>query len=251
MSSEVFLKLIPAFISFCLAASAGYIVNDIKDKHVDKNHEKKQKRPIASGAISVPVAVAITLFLLAASIATSSFISKTFCLYLVSYITITLSYSFFLKNLVVIDLFAISFGFVVRVLAGGIASGVAVSGWLFMSVFLVALFLSVGKRLGELISLGENAINHRKSLAAYNLSFLEGALWFAASTSLVTYALYTIEHNYILLYTVPMAAFGLLRYIYIAKKGHGDPTEALLKDRQILITGVMWAATIGYVIYGR
>jgi decaprenyl-phosphate phosphoribosyltransferase len=111
------------------------------------------------------------------------------------------------------------------------------------------LLLSSGKRLGELIILNDDAASHRKNLSQYTTSFLEGILWFSASATLVTYALYSLEHKGGLFYTVPLTVFGLLRYIYIVKQGKGDPTEALLKDGQLMIVGIVWAMMIGMMIY--
>ena len=99
------------------------------------------------------------------------------------------------------------------------------------------------------VLLGDEAHKHRKSLTHYSHSFLEGILWFSASAALVTYALYTLEHENGIFYTVPLAAFGLIRYIYIVKEGKGDPTEALLKDKQILTVGIVWIAVIGFMVY--
>ena len=148
-----------------------------------------------------------------------------------------------------VDIFFISFGFLIRVLAGGEAFRVPVTNWLFLTVFMISLLLAAGKRLGELVLLGDEAHKHRKSLTHYSHSFLEGILWFSASAALVTYALYTLEHENGIFYTVPLAAFSLLRYIYIVKVGKGDPTEALLRDKQILTVGIAWIAVIGFMIY--
>ena len=137
-----------------------------------------------------------------------------------------------------------------RVLAGGEIFDVKVSSWLFLTVFLVSLFLASGKRMAELLEMGDKAVNHRKSLSSYSPSFIEGILWFAASAALVTYSLYTIEQTGGLFYTVPLVAFGLLRYIYIVQTGKGDPTDVLLSDRQIMATGIIWATAIGIIIYG-
>lgn len=246
---NILANVLPALLSFSLVASCSYIVNDIKDLKADRNHSTKKSRAIAQGDISVPVAVflAIALYIVAMFIASS--VSRQFELLLIGYIVISFLYTFFLKHLVIVDIFVISFGFLIRVLAGGEAFDIAVSNWLFLTVFVVSLLLAAGKRLGELVSLGDDAHKHRKSLTHYTHSFLEGILWFSASSALVTYALYTLEHKNGLLYTIPVAAFGLLRYIYIVKDGKGDPTEALLKDKQILGTGVLWMAMIAVVIY--
>lgn len=249
-SPDTILNVAPALFSFCAAASTGYIINDIRDIEVDKNHEMKRMRGLASGEVSVISAYFFALTLFVVALALSFYISPVFCMYLILYLVISLSYTFYLKNIVIVDIFTISFGFLVRVLAGGEAFSVSVSKWLFMAVFLVALFLATGKRMGELVLLEEVAKDHRKCLADYSIAFLEGLLWFSASAALVTYALYTLEHGTVLFYTVPLAAFGLLRYIYIARKGKGDPTEALLKDPQIMGVGILWAVIIAVVVYG-
>ena len=240
---------IPALIAFCLAASGSYIVNDIKDVEVDRNHAAKKSRAIANGDISVLTAICIAVALFVLAIVISSQVSSSFWLYTMAYLLISLSYTFLFKDIVILDIFVISAGFLVRVLAGGEAFSVAVSNWLFMTVFMVSLFLATGKRMGELIHLGAVAHNHRKSLASYSPSFLDGILWFSASSALVMYSLYTIEQSSGLFYTVPLAAFGLLRYIYIAKKGKGDPTEALIGDRQVMVVGIVWFLVICIVTY--
>ena len=250
ISGEVALKIIPVFFSFCAAASASYIINDVRDVEKDKKHTIKRRRAIASGDVSVGAALSLALILLIIAFFVSFLFSPKFGIYLSAYLIISLSYTFFLKDIVIIDIFFISFGFLIRVLAGGEAFGTEVSSWLFMTVFLVSLFLATGKRMGELVLMGADAGDHRRSLADYSISFLEGALWFSASAALVTYALYTLEQRSGLFYTVPLAAFGLLRYIYIVKEGRGDPTDALLKDGQILGVGIIWAIIIGMIVYG-
>jgi len=243
--------IVPSLLSFSLAASCCYIINDIMDRETDKNHHSKKNRPIARGDISVPLAVvlALSLYLMAMLIASS--VSRRFEGFLIIYLLVSFSYTFFFKNVVIIDIFFIAFGFLIRVLAGGEAFHVIITSWLFLTVFLVALLLGSGKRLGEMVCLGDDACKHRKILNQYSHSFLEGLLWFSAAAALVTYALYTLERKNALFYTVPLAAFGLVRYIYIVKQGKGDPTEALLFDKQILSVGILWALMIGFIIYSN
>lgn len=236
---------------FSLAASSSYIINDIKDIDVDKRHKIKKLRPIASGSISVATSSLIALFLLGFSLAGSFFVSSFLWIYLLAYLLISFSYTLFFKDIAIADIFFISAGFVVRVLAGGEAFNVTISDWLFLTVFLVSLLLASGKRLGEFIQMGGRAADHRRSLAAYSQSFIEGSLWFSASAALVTYSLYTIEQKNGLFYTVPLVAFGLLRYIYLVRNGNGDPTDVLLSDRQIMAVGLIWVLFISVVVYGR
>lgn len=243
--------ILPSLFSFSLAASCSYIINDVMDREADKKHHSKKNRAIARGDLSVPLAVvlSVVLYLIAMLIAAS--VSRRFEGALVIYLLVSIAYTFFFKNMVIVDIFFIAFGFLIRVLAGGEAFHVAVTSWLFLTVFLVAVLLAAGKRLGELVCLGDDACKHRKILSLYSPSFLEGLLWFAAAAALVTYALYTLERQNGLFYTVPLAAFGLIRYIYIVKQGQGDPTEALLFDKQILSVGIIWALLIGLIIYAK
>jgi len=242
--------VVPAVLVFSAAASSSYIINDIQDASVDKNHSKKKNRPIACGEISKVQAMSISIALFSISIISSFYISGVLWMYILAYLLISLSYTFFFKNVVILDIFFISAGFMIRVLAGGAIFNIEVSHWLFLTVFLVSLFLASGKRLAELLEMGTKAAAHRKSLSNYNPSFIEGVLWFAASAALVTYSLYTIEEKSALFYTVPLTAFGLLRYIYIVKTGVGDPTDILLSDGQIMTTGIVWAIAIGIIKYG-
>jgi len=237
------------FLAFCAAASGGYIINDIKDIDADRNHKEKQFRSIAHGDISLAAAVFFALLLVLVAFISAVFVSHWFFFYLTVYFLNSVAYSFFLKHFVILDIFIISFGFLIRVLAGGEAFCVHVSDWLFMTVFLVSLFLAAGKRMGELVSMEGDAYRHRQSLARYTPAFLEGTLWFSAAAALVTYGLYTIEVEGGLFYTVPLAAFGLLRYIYIAMEGRGDPTEALLGDGSIMAVGIIWGLMIGFIVY--
>lgn len=241
--------ILPSLLSFSLAASCSYIVNDIMDREADKNHQSKKERAIARGDISIPFAVILAILLYLTAMLISSSVSRQFEGLLIIYLLVSFAYTFFFRNLVLYDIFFIAFGFLMRVLAGGEAFRVTVTSWLFLTVFSVSLLLAAGKRLGELVSLGDNAHKHRKILARYSQNFLEGILWFSASSALVMYALYTIEQKKGLIYTAPVAAFGLLRYIYIVKDGKGDPTDALLTDTQIMGVGLLWTLMIGFMIY--
>jgi decaprenyl-phosphate phosphoribosyltransferase len=243
--------MFPSLLSFCLAASCSYIVNDIIDRETDKNHHSKKNRAIARGDVSVPLAVVIAVVLYLSAMLISSSVSRRFEVFLTLYFVVSFAYTFIFKNIVIADIFFIAFGFLIRVLAGGEAFNIVISSWLFLTVFLVALLLGAGKRLGELVCLGDNAGKHRKILNQYSHTFLEGLIWFSAAAALVTYALYTLERKNALFYTVPLAAFGLIRYMYIVKQGKGDPTEALLFDKQIMGIGILWACMIGLIIYAK
>jgi 4-hydroxybenzoate polyprenyltransferase len=245
-------KVLPALAAFSLVSSCGYIINDIKDSEADKRHQLKKRREIANGRVSVAAAVIIAVILYAEAMIIAMSIHgefRRFQWFLVLYLFNSLIYTLFFKNHVIVDICLIAAGFLIRVLAGGEAFRVPVTSWLFLTVFSVSLLLAAGKRLGELLSLNEQAHKHRQSLASYSASYLEGILWFSAAASLVMYALYTLEHKNGLFYTVPLVTFGLLRYIFIVKEGKGDPTETLFMDRQILGVGVLWLVVNGIIIY--
>ncbi len=244
-------KGIIAIFSFCLASSATYILNDIMDASNDSLHPKKQCRPIPSGRVSKTSAVILAFVICAAAIILGSRLSHSFLFFLLIYMAVGVTYSMKLKELPIVDLFCISAGFLFRLQAGGIVFGVEVSEWLFLSVFLLSLFLSTGKRLCEKNALGGNAGNHRKSLMHYPEGFLEGTLYLTGATVLVTYTMYAIQRP-VLVYTVPICTFGLLRYILRVKSGlGGDPTESLLKDVPLFLVGLSWAGMVGWSIYGR
>jgi 4-hydroxybenzoate polyprenyltransferase len=239
--------------AFCLASSATYILNDIADRDHDRAHPTKKLRPLPSGDITVGNALLLATVLLVAAVLLAFSISAKFLLFLLAYLLVSAAYSFSLKVYPIIDLFCISSGFLLRLLAGGEAFGVVVSEWLFLSVFLLALFLSTGKRLSEKNTLGEQAGNHRKALSGYPEGFLNGILFMTGSAVLVTYTMYVVSrHKAILLYTVPLCCFGLLRYLLRVLSGKGgDPTESLTKDVPLFVTGLLWAFMVGWGIYGR
>lgn len=243
-------KGIPAFTSFCLASSAGYILNDIMDLEQDRLHPKKRCRPLPSGALSLTSAAILAVFLLSAGVGlAAATLSHRFLLFLVFYVLVTAIYSLKVKDIPLLDVFCIATGFIIRLEAGGEAFAVPVSDWLFLTVFLLALFLSIGKRLTEKRNLGDGAGLHRKSLASYPDGFLEGAMYLTGGAVLVTYSMYTLSRGH-LFYTVPLCCFGLLRYILRVKSGKsGDPTESLLKDVPLLLVSLAWAAVIGWRLY--
>ena len=238
-------------LAFCLASSATYIFNDIFDRNHDRLHPQKKFRPIAAGNLSLPMAAVFCGFLLLAGLLAGALVSAHFLLFLCIYLLISLGYSLSWKKRPLVDLFCISAGFILRLLAGGVAFHVTISDWLFLSVFLLSIFLSAGKRAGEQDLLGEDGRGHRVALAGYPPGFLDGVMIFSGAAVLVTYAMYTITHPY-LIYTVPLCAFGLLRYLLRIKQGEGgDPTESLLKDKTLFIVGGLWVLMIGCGLYGQ
>ena len=242
-------KALPAFLAFSLGASSVYIFNDIMDRERDRLHPLKKDRPIASGIVALKTALLILMILLSLSIYLSLLTGRGFLLYLLLYIFLQILYSLKLKSLVIIDIFAISAGFVIRVLAGGVAFHVEVSPWLFATIFMISLVLASGKRLSEVMQLSTNASQHRESLGSYSDSFLREIFLISSGTALVTYALYTVEQSPDLMYTIPLVTFGLFRYLLLAEKGLGDATEALTKDLPLSLTVILWLLLVGVVRY--
>ena len=237
------------FGAFCLVSSAGYIFNDLLDRDRDAHHPQKCLRPISSGVVSLTGASLFSAIMLISGLLLAGFISPRFLLLLVGYVVITTSYSLRLKTLPIVDLFCISAGFLIRLQAGGELFNVPISPWLFLTVFLMAVFLSTGKRLSESRSLGDLAGKHRKSLATYPPGFLAGTMFMTAGAVLVTYAMYALNRH-TLIYSVPLCLFGLLRYMFRVSSGQcGDPTESLLKDRLLFVVGLLWVLMVVWSIY--
>lgn len=251
-SADLFQQLLLPFVAFCAASSATYIINDIFDIENDRHHPEKRKRPLVSGQISIASALIMALILLLCSGAIAWKISALFLLLLAAYVVVSLAYSAKLKDVVLVDIFCISAGFLLRLQAGGSVFNVSISEWLFLSVFLLSVLLSTGKRLGEKQSLGDSAHHHRKSLTAYPKGFLEGTIYMTGGAVLVTYTMYVISrHSPLLLYSVPLCCFGLLRYILRVQAGKGgDPTESLTRDVPLMIVGFAWILIVGWGIYG-
>ena len=228
-----------AFVLFSLASSATYILNDLRDIEEDRLHPKKsKKRPLAAGWISPNQAKVLWLSLVA--IVVSGFVWLPAVMpVVVAYLLLNVAYSLYLKYQPVLDIFTIATGFVMRVYAGAMAIAVPVSSWMFVTTLSLALFLAAIKRRQELTQSGEGA---RKVLKMYSVSIVEKFAEMAATGALVFYSFFVMSARPELVITVPFVLFGLYRYWYIVElKNIGEsPTEALLKDAQLLLTVVFW-----------
>jgi decaprenyl-phosphate phosphoribosyltransferase len=240
------------FTAFCMTSSATYILNDLFDRENDRHHPDKLTRPIPSGKVSPIAAWYFTAVLLTASFFIARNLSIPFLLLMFVYFLVSMAYSTKLKDIVLVDIFCISAGFLLRLQAGGAVFNVVISEWLFLSVFLLSVFLSTGKRLAEKQRLGDVAHHHRKSLAAYPKGFLEGCMYMTGGSVLVTYTMHVLSrHSPLLLYSVPLCCFGLLRYILRVQSGKGgDPTESLTRDVPLLLVGLAWLFIVGWGVYG-
>jgi len=248
-SIEILQNGILPISAFCMASSSTYVLNDMMDRHIDALHPQKCNRPISLGKITLKSAYIMSLMLLLSSLVLALYISLDFGKLVFLYLAVSILYSLRFKTVPVLDIFCISAGFLLRLQAGGAAFSVHISPWLFLSVFLLSVFLSAGKRLGEYKELGEYAAVHRKSLSHYPNGFLSSVMNVSGSAVIITYAMYSLSKP-MLLYTVPLCLFGLLRYLLRVQNGqNGDPTESLIKDKVLLFVSLIWVLMVAWSIY--
>lgn len=250
--------LLLLFAAFCLAASAIYVINDLVDVEKDRLHPEKRFRPIASGEISPNQARGIFLGILVLLVGIGFFLRFEAVIYVLAYFILNLCYSFYLKNLSILDVTSISLGFVFRVLAGGEEVGVEVTSWMVILVFLLTISLAFSKRRDD-FQVGVDHTQLRKSNLGYSLAFLDIAKSISFSITLVAYILYSVDPDTIrrmgsdnLYFTSFFVFLGIMRYIQISvvDKNAGSPVKVLYKDRFIQLTILFWILTIGYILYG-
>ncbi len=247
---NVLLKSLAAFLSFSMAASATYIFNDLMDIETDRLHPHKKNRPLVQGKVSRQEAIKILSILVGLSFLLALPLPGTYQKILLLYLLISASYSLKLKKIFLLDVFVVSIGYLLRVLAGQGATGIPASSWLLITVFLMALLISFGKRRVELSSLGEEASNHRLTLTAYSLEFLDQALLLTSASSLITYILYTVERGHGLVFTTIPAIYGIMRYLRLLKEDQGnDPIKTFFKDPHLLVSGTILLGAIFLKIY--
>lgn len=244
------LKVIAAFAIFCVVSGATYIINDVADLERDRMHPRKCKRPIASGAISVPTALIFAALLLTAAILGAFRLDTGFGALAVTYLALTLTYSAVLKHVVLVDLLTIAALFVVRAVAGAVVIGVAISSWLLLCTTLLALFLGLAKRRSELMTLEGGGLEHRKTLGEYSAPMLDQMLSVTASSTLMAYCLYTFSAVSIstgkahpaMMITIPFVVYGLFRYLLLiqSKNAGGSPELVLLEDKPMLLNVVLY-----------
>lgn len=239
-----------AFMSFSFASSAGYVLNDLTDVSFDIMHPKKKKRPIPSGRIGKRTALILLLLSLSLSLILASDLPYSFTLIIFAYLILTTSYTFYLKNVVIVDSFCIAGGFLLRIAGGGLAIGVSISSWLFLTTFLLSLLLAFGKRRAEL-NYNNDTESFREVLKYYNAGFLDTSIAIFATTSILSFSLYTVNVGpEVFILTVPFVCFGVLRYIYLVQiDATGDPTEVLLGDWWLLSSVITWLFLSGVIIY--
>ena len=243
---SVYSTLLAAFL-FCIAASAVYIVNDLKDIEKDRIHpEKSKKRPLASGQVSPQSAIILLILLYIVLISFWAVVPSVIYVIFI-YLALNWAYTFKLKHEPVIEIFIVAFGFVLRVYAGAIALTVPVSHWMFITTLSISLYLASIKRRQELSQSGSQS---RGVLAYYSVTLIDRFAEMSAVTAVVFYSLYVMEVQPKLVVTVPLVIFGLFRYWYIVEtlKGGESPTDVIIQDKQILLTVLLWVGCCIWVL---
>lgn len=231
-----------AFMSFSLASSFVYVINDIIDAKRDKLHPTKKNRPIASGRIDKKTAIKIALSVVFISLWLGIPLGYWFLLTLLAYIVNGFLYSLLFKNYQLFDAFSISFSYLLRIYAGAFAINVPVSGYLFLVIFFLSLFLAFGKRRYEILLLDEKVGEFKRVLKDYSVYYLDQLMVISATLTLTVYTLYIAQSpNKLLRYTIPIVVFGIFRYYHITHNlEKGEPSEDLLQDRYILFSGLLY-----------
>ena len=256
---EPFLEVTFAALLLILVSGSVYIMNDLVDIEQDRAHPKKKSRPLPSGELPVPIAIASAVLIPAVAIIIAMLWDPGLAIVLIVYLVVQIAYSFYLKNVVILDVMAVTAGFILRVIAGIVVIQVAnISPWLFACSGLLALFLVVGKRRQEYVSLGEQAVLTRPIFKYYNLPLLDDMLRMVMTSTFIAYLLYTIEVDIVTyfeinlaLLTVPFVIYGLFYYMYLIHvKGEGSaPDELLLHDRNLQVAIGLWGLTFIFLIY--
>jgi 4-hydroxybenzoate polyprenyltransferase len=249
-------QTVAAFILFSLLSSTVYLLNDAADAEADRKHPLKANRPIAAGRLPVRTAVAIAVILGLGSLAVSALVDYRFGLVALAYLTLNVAYTFWLKHLVLLDVFAIAGGFVLRAMAGAAVIHVSISPWLYLCTILLSLFLGFGKRRHELLLLEGSAGVHRRNLEEYTGPLLDDLINIVAGATIIAYSMYTffasaVPQNRAMMVTIPFVLYGIFRYLLLIHRTDlgGAPEEAVWRDFPLLIDLVLWAVTSAVILH--
>lgn len=242
-------------LTFCALASGIYLLNDVRDVEHDRHHPVKSLRPIAAGQVSVPLAVVLGVVLLFGGIAASWWLRPLYGAVAIFYVLMQVAYILRLKHVVIVDVFILSMGFVLRAVSGVLLLHAYISPWLYIVTFLAALFLGLCKRRHELLLLNERAASHRRALAEYSPQFLDQMIATVTASTIMAYSLYTFtargfSETHLMMLTIPHVLYGLFRYLYLVyQRGHGgSPEELLLRDRGLWVAILLWVGTAAAVL---
>ena len=251
------LMALGAFLSFSLASSIVYIVNDIFDMEADKNHPQKKFRPIAAGRVTKPNAFFVAVILFALLVIVSIHFSFLFLLSLGTYLVINILYSIKLKEIVILDIFIIASGFTLRVFGGALAIDVYISNWLILTTLFLSLFLAVMKRRSEL-NINNTQSTTRKVLEYYSNNFIDQISSITAGGVIICYALYSVSerteiffNSDIFIYTTIFVIFGIFRYMFLVyhKNKGEDPTREIISDIPMIVNIILYTLTIIFIAY--
>src|SRR5712692_2454975 len=251
-------RSLAAFAIFCGLSGVVYVINDIMDREGDRKHPHKLHRPIASGAVSIPAALAMASIIGAVSIGAAFALGWRFAAVSIAYVALLGLYSGALKHIVIIDVLTVSFGFVLRAVAGAVVVDVEISRWLFVCTILLALFVSLAKRRHELVLLADTATSHRRILGEYSPYLLDQMISVVTASTLIVYIFYTISPETAAKFgtewlgvTIPFPLYGIFRYLYLVhrREGGGSPAELLISDRPLLVCVALWVVAVALLIY--
>jgi 4-hydroxybenzoate polyprenyltransferase len=246
-----------AFLAFSLTASTVYVLNDLVDREEDRLHPEKRYRPLAAGLVEVRTALAAAAVCLAVGMTLGLAGGGTLATILSGYLLLNLAYSYGLKHVVVLDVFIIAAGFMLRLLAGTVGVGIAPSHWLLLCGLMLTLFLGFAKRRAELSALLQESVRHRRVLEHYTPAMLDQFTTLTATATIIAYGLYTVSPETVALHgttglmaSVPFVLYGLLRYLFLLHRrdGGGDPARELLTDRHLQIAFLGWLVTVVAVL---
>jgi 4-hydroxybenzoate polyprenyltransferase len=244
-------EAVTAFVAFCSASSAAYLVNDLRDLEHDRRHPVKRLRPIARGELTPSAAEGLAAALAVLALAITVPLGVESVALLAAFAGLQLAYSLGLKHLVLVDVMVIAGLFVIRAAAGAVAVEVRISPWLLLCTGLLALFLALAKRRGELVLVDEDATPGRPVLEGYSLALLDQLVAVVAASTLIAYSLYTFTaHSQAMMATIPFVLFGLFRYLLLVHRRDAgeEPEQILVSDVPILVTVALWAATAGTIL---
>jgi 4-hydroxybenzoate polyprenyltransferase len=252
------LKVVLGFTIFCFLSGCIYIINDLVDLDKDRYHPVKRYRPLAAGKVTPSLALQFATSVFVISSISAYFLDSFFALICLVYVTLMVSYSLLLKNIVILDVIIIAMGFVLRAVAGAVLIDVEISPWLLVCTLFLALFLAVAKRRHELTLLAHNAANHRDSLSAYSTTLLDQMIAVVTTSTLIAYTLYTLAPRTReivgtpnLAITLPFVIYGIFRYLYLIyqKNEGGSPEILIFSDKSLMIDLILWVIVVIMVLY--
>lgn len=260
LNQALVLRATLAFLAFCLISSAVYLLNDLRDIEEDRQHPLKAHRPLASGRLKRSTAVAALAIIAPAGFLVALLVNRSFVFIALGYFALQIAYTLWLKHVVILDIFVVASGFLLRVVAGGFAIRVYLSSWLLICTTLLALFLAMGKRRHEIVLMEGRAASHRPILKEYNIYLLDQMISVVTASTLLAYCLYTISEETVakfgtrnLIFTVPFVLYGIFRYLYLIhqKAEGGTPESLIIRDKPLLVAIALWIGVAAAVLNFR